>query len=209
MKIWSDSFQDGGPIPARYAFGRLDPASRVALSDNLNPHLAWREAPVGTRSFALVCVDPDVPSAGDDVNQEGRLVPASLPRVEFFHWILVDIPARITGLAAGECSNGVTPRGKHGPSAERGMRHGVNDYTAWFASDPDMAGDYYGYDGPCPPWNDAIVHRYVFTVYALDVDVLPLMGRFHGADALKVIEHHALGRASITGTYTLNPELVS
>ena len=209
MKIWSDSFQDGGPIPARYAFGRLDPASRVALSDNLNPHLAWREAPVGTRSFALVCVDPDVPSAGDDVNQEGRLVPASLPRVEFFHWILVDIPARVTGLAAGECSNGVTPRGKQGPSAERGMRHGVNDYTAWFASDPDMAGDYYGYDGPCPPWNDAIVHRYVFTVYALDVDVLPLMGRFHGTDALKVIEHHALGRASITGTYTLNPELVS
>ena len=39
----------------------------------------------------------------------------------------------------------------------------------WFASDKDMAGDYHGYDGPCPPWNDEIPHRYVFTVYALDV----------------------------------------
>ena len=83
----------------------------------------------------------------------------------------------------------------------------MNDYTNWFARDHDMAGDYYGYDGPCPPWNDSIVHHYVFTVYALDVEPLPLMGRFHGADALKVIESHALDRASITGTYTLNPRL--
>ena len=207
MKIWSDSFPDGGAIPEQCAFGRIDPAAHVALAGNMNPHLAWRDAPVGTRSFALVCVDPDVPSVGDDVNQEGRTVPASLPRVEFFHWILVDIPAKVTSLAAGECASGVTPRGKAGPSATRGMRHGVNDYSAWFANDPDMAGDYYGYDGPCPPWNDELMHRYVFTIYALDVDVLPLMARFHGADGLKVIEHHALGRASVTGTYTLNPEL--
>jgi phosphatidylethanolamine-binding protein (PEBP) family uncharacterized protein len=39
----------------------------------------------------------------------------------------------------------------------------------WFAGDNDMRGDYYGYDGPCPPWNDEIVHRYVFTLFALDV----------------------------------------
>ena len=35
-----------------------------------------------------------------------------------------------------------------------------------------MSGDYFGYDGPCPPWNDSIVHHYVFTVYALDVDAV-------------------------------------
>ena len=67
----------------------------------------------------------------------------------------------------------------------------------------------FGYDGPSPPWNDSIVHRYVFTVYALDVERLPLMGRFSGADARKVIAHHRLGEASITGLYTLNPRLAA
>ena len=53
---------------------------------------------MGTKSFAIVCHDPDVPSKGDDVNQEGRRVPASLPRVDFFHWVLVDLPASSVGV---------------------------------------------------------------------------------------------------------------
>ena len=77
----------------------------------------------------------------------------------------------------------------------------------WFAGDPDMRGDYYGYDGPCPPWNDQRVHRYVFTVYALDVDSLDVQGKFTGAEALSAIKNHVLGQASLTGTYTLNPAL--
>ena len=207
MKVWSDSFADGAAIPVEFAFGRIDPAAHVALSDNRNPHLAWSHLPVGTRSLAVVCHDPDVPSSGEDVNQEGRTVPADLARVDFNHWVLVDLPPARTSIAAGEFANGVTPRGKPGPSAGRGARQAVNDYTGWFAGDPDMSGDYYGYDGPCPPWNDSIVHHYVFTVHAIDVDMLPLMGRFNGADAMKVIERHSLGHASITGTYTLNPAL--
>ncbi len=209
MKVWSDSFADGATIPVEFAFGRIDAATRVALSGNRNPHLAWSGLPVGTKSLAVVCHDPDVPSSGEDVNQEGREVPASLPRVSFHHWILVDLPASRPPIAAGEYSSAVTPRGKPGPSAGRGARQGINDYTGWFANDPDMAGDYFGYDGPCPPWNDSLLHRYVFTVYALDVDVLPLMGRFNGADALKVIERHTLGKASISGTYSLNPRLAA
>ncbi len=209
MKVWSDSFADGATIPVEFAFGRIDAATRVALSGNRNPHLAWSGLPVGTKSLAVVCHDPDVPSSGEDVNQEGREVPASLARVSFHHWILVDLPASRPPIAAGEYSSAVTPRGKPGPSAGRGARQGINDYTGWFANDPDMAGDYFGYDGPCPPWNDSLLHRYVFTVYALDVDVLPLMGRFNGADALKVIERHTLGKASMTGTYSLNPRLAA
>jgi hypothetical protein len=207
MKLRSDSFRDGERIPEEFAFGKIDPKSRVTLSANRNPHLAWSDAPVGTRSFAVVCHDPDVPSSGDDVNQDGREVPADLPRVDFFHWVLVDVPASTASIAAGEYSHSVTPKGKAGPAARGGTRQGINDYTAWFAGDHDMEGDYYGYDGPCPPWNDSIVHHYVFTVYALDVERLPLMGRFNGADALKVIGQHALGKASITGTYTLNARL--
>ena len=207
MKLTSESFVDGGVIPVEFAFGRIDPKQHVALSDNRNPQLAWSDAPPGTRSFAVICHDYDVPSRPDDVNQEGREVPADLPRVDFFHWVLVDLPASFRAIAAGAHSDGVTPKGKAGPSAPDGGRHGINDYTSWFASDPDMAGDYYGYDGPCPPWNDSVLHHYVFTVYALGVDQLPLQGRFTGADALKAINEHSLGQASITGTFTLNPRL--
>lgn len=209
MKVRSDSFVDGGRIPVEFAFGKIDSKNHVALSDNRNPQLAWSDAPIGTRSFAVVCHDSDVPSSGEDVNQEGREVPASLPRVDFFHWVLVDLPVGVTSIAAGEVSREVTPKGKSGPAAVHGGRHAINDYTAWFAGDQDMAGDYYGYDGPCPPWNDSILHHYHFTVYALDVDHLPLLGRFNGQDAMKVIEKHALGRASLAGIYTLNPKLAA
>jgi len=209
MRVFSESFADGQPIPPEFAFCRIDPKSHVTLSGNRNPQLSWSGAPVGTRSFAIVCHDPDVPSRGDDVNQEGREIPAALKRVDFFHWVLVDLPASLDSIAAGEYSDKVTPKGKTGPAAKHGARQGINDYTGWFAGDHDMAGDYYGYDGPCPPWNDSIVHRYVFTVYALDVERVPLMGRFSGADARKVIAHHLLGEASITGIYTLNPRLAS
>ena len=207
MKLTTTAFRDGGAIPPEFAFGKPDPASHVALSANRNPDLAWSGAPAGTKSFALLCVDPDVPSRGDDVNQEGRVVPAALPRVDFFHWVLVDLPPSTASIARGEHADGVVPRGKHGPAAKHGARHGINDYTGWFAGDPAMAGDYHGYDGPCPPWNDAIVHRYVFTVYALDVPRLAVEGRFGGADAIRAMAGHVLAQASVTGRYALNPSV--
>ena len=207
MRLWSDSFADGGRIPGEHAFAVIDAAHHVRLTANRNPHLAWGGAPAGTKSFVLICHDRDVPSRPDDVNQEGREIPAGLPRVDFFHWVLVDIAASTTRIDAGAYSHEVTPRGKGGPVAANGTRQGINDYTAWFKGDHDMEGDYYGYDGPCPPWNDSIVHRYVFTVYALDVEPVPLDGRFTGAEVRRAIEGHVLASASITGTYTLNPRL--
>jgi Raf kinase inhibitor-like YbhB/YbcL family protein len=205
MKVTSSSFADNGVIPAEFAFCAQDPATHVTLSKNRNPHLAWSGAPAGARSFAIVCHDPDVPSRGDDVNQEGRVVPKSLARIDFFHWVLVDLPASVTTIEAGEFASSVTPRGKPGPEAPQGARQGINDYTGWFASDASMAGDYYGYDGPCPPWNDEIPHRYVFTVYALDVEKLPVTGNFGGNDVRRAVEGHVLAQAAITGRYTLNP----
>ncbi|HET8598017.1 MAG TPA: YbhB/YbcL family Raf kinase inhibitor-like protein [Castellaniella sp.] len=207
MKLHSESFPDQGVIPERNAFGRIDPQTHVALAGNCNPHLAWSEVPDGVRSFAVLCVDPDVPSRPDDVNQPGREVPADLPRVDFHHWVLVDVAPEVRSLAEGSYSSGITPRGKAGPLALDGTRQGLNDYTGWFSADRDMNGDYFGYDGPCPPWNDALVHRYVFTVYALDVAELDVSGRFTGAQAVAAMQGHVLAKASITGTYTLNPRL--
>jgi Raf kinase inhibitor-like YbhB/YbcL family protein len=209
MKLWSDSFADGERIPGEYAFAVIDPVHHVRLSSNRNPHLAWSDAPAGTKSFAVVCHDVDVPSRPDDVNREDREIPASLPRADFHHWVLVDIAPSTTAIAAGAYSHAVTPRGKGGPAAPHDTRQGINDYTEWFRGDHDMEGDYYGYDGPCPPWNDAILHRYVFTAYALDVERLPLEGRFSGIDVRRAIEGHVLASAAIVGTYTLNPRLAA
>lgn len=205
MKLTSTSFADGGAIPAEFAFCAPDPKGHATLSKNRNPHLAWSDVPSGTKSFAILCHDPDVPSRGDDVNQEGRVVPASLARVDFFHWVLVDLPADARVVETGEFSSSVTPHGKPGPRAPRGARQGVNDYTGWFASDASMSGDYYGYDGPCPPWNDELPHRYVFTVYALDVATLAVEGAFRGADVREAVKGHVLAQAAITGRYSLNP----
>ncbi|MFW7341673.1 YbhB/YbcL family Raf kinase inhibitor-like protein [Pollutimonas sp. H1-120] len=207
MKLTSESFTDQGAIPERNAFGKIDGQNHVALAGNANPHLAWSDAPQATQSFVVICHDPDVPSKPDDVNQEDREIPSSLPRVDFYHWALIDIPASVNEIAEAAYSDGITPRGKAGPLALDGTRQGVNDFTTWFAADRDMNGDYFGYDGPCPPWNDSIAHRYVFTVYALDIAELPFEGRFTGGDVIKAIQGHVLAQASILGTYTLNPRL--
>ena len=207
MKLWSDSIQDGAAIPGEFAFCVIDPNTHVALSANKNPQLAWSGLPAGTKSLALICHDPDVPSKGDDVNQEGKAVPADLPRVDFFHWTLIDLPADTAAIAAGEYCAGITPHGKPGPATLRGARHGLNDYTGWFAGDASMSGDYFGYDGPCPPWNDSIVHHYVFTLYALDIARVPVEGKFTGPQVREAMRGHILGEAKITGTYTLNPAL--
>jgi len=207
MRLTTTAFADQGVIPAEFAFCAIDPATRVRLSQNRSPDFAWEGLPAGTRSLALLCHDPDVPSRGDDVNQEGRTVPATLPRVDFYHWVLVDLPADTPALSRGEFSDGVTGRGKPGPLGPRGARQGVNDYTGWFAADKEMAGNYFGYDGPCPPWNDAIPHHYVFTVFALDVARLAVEGAFTGAQAREAMKGHVLAQASITGRYTLNPSV--
>ena len=209
MKLWSDSWINGERIPTRYAAGKPDVARGVTFSDNLSPHLAWSEVPAGTRSFALICHDFDVPSQGDDVNRSDREVPADLPRVDFFHWVLVDLPATLAELTEGQFSRGFKARGKPGPDVEAvsGARHGLNDYTGGFAGDAERAGEYFGYDGPFPPFNDSLIHHYVFTVYALAIARAPVEGRFTGAQVRSAIYPHVLAEATHSGTYTLNKRL--
>jgi len=207
LKVTIDAWKDGAAIPEAYAFCVPAEEGHVAMGANRSPGLRWSGgAPSATESYAVICHDPDVPSVPDDVNKEGVIIPADLPRVNFYHWVLVDIPAGVSALREGVDADGITARGKPPGPTDHGTR-GINDYTNWFAGNAQMNGDYGGYDGPCPPWNDERLHHYHFTVYALAVPSLGLNGTFGGADALAAMDGHILAKGAWIGTYTLNPSL--
>lgn len=204
MQVRSHSFIHSQTIPAVFAMGQPTDGG-YGFSGNRSPHLAWSEVPVGTRSFVLLCVDPDVPTVAEMVGKAGVEIPEDQPRCDFVHWVMADIPGDCREVAEGQCSDGVSARGKHEPAGPAGSRQGLNDYTGWFANDADMAGDYLGYDGPFPPPNDLRLHRYFFRLFALDVPRLELSARFTAADVLRAMRGHALAEAAIFGTYSLNP----
>jgi Raf kinase inhibitor-like YbhB/YbcL family protein len=206
MKLSSTSFVDGGKVPTICALAVPADPGPVEFAENRNPNLSWSDAPAGTASYVVTCIDSDCPSAPEDVNQTDREVPSSLPRVDFTHWLLANIPSDVVSIEEGSHSDGVTPRGKSADAAPVGV-HGLNDYTSWFAGDPDLGGEWHGYDGSAPPWNDSIPHHYEFTVYALDVDALDLEPGFTVDDLAGAMDGHVLDSASIVGLYALNPRL--
>ena len=206
MRLTSDSFEHRQRLPAEFAAGVRTDAG-AGFGPNRNPHLRWDDAPAGTRSFALLCIDPDVPTVPEMVGTPGVRIPVEQPRCEFTHWALADIPADVREIAAGSCSDGIVPHGKQRPAGPAGSRQGLNDYTGWFAGDASMEGDWHGYDGPFPPPNDLRLHRYFFRLFALDVDRLDLPARFTSADVLRALHGHVLGEATLYGTYSLNPDV--
>lgn len=202
MKLDSQSFQNGQPIPAEFAAGDAN-----GFAGNRNPQLSWSGVPEGTGSFVLLCVDPDVPTVPELVGRDDVSIPLDQVRGEFVHWVMVDIPADLRQIAAGSCSDGFTAHGKAQPPGPAGARQGLNDYTGWFAGDAQMGGTYRGYDGPYPPFNDERLHRYFFRLFALDIPRLPVEGDFSAADVLRAMQGHVLAEAVLHGTYTLNPAL--
>ena len=130
MHIRSASFVPYQFLDPRFAFGKHHPTDHFQLAGNVNPHLAWDGVPNGTRSLVLLCVDEDVPSVGDDVNQEGRTVDVWLPRAPFFHWVLVDLPPTLREVAEGSHASGPVAGGKSAEaSVPAGGRSGINSYT--------------------------------------------------------------------------------
>ena len=214
---------EGARIAPTQAFCTADEETNTKDGGNISPAINWSAGPAGTKSYAVIMHDPDVPTIFDDANQSGKVISKELPRQDFYHWVLVDVPASKTSFKEGEASDGVNyapapyvkndkgevehlqakPVGKPVGKKAYGLE-GKNDYSTF------MGSVFGGYDGPCPPWNDELMHRYYFTVYALDVETLglPADGNFTGAEALKAMEGHILNRGSVYGTYTQNPELL-
>jgi phosphatidylethanolamine-binding protein (PEBP) family uncharacterized protein len=113
----------------------------------------------------------------------------------------------VSEIGEGMDSDGVTPHGKPFGQSAYGVR-GRNDYTGWFAGDPANGGQHFGYDGPFPPFNDSLIHHYVFTLYALSVPRAAVEGNFTGPQVREAIFPHVLAEATHSGTYTLNRRLI-
>ncbi len=190
----------GGRVADHMAF--CPPASSKAR--NISPEVSWSPGPEGTRSYALLMLDPDVPQDFSQINKPNTVISADASRISIHHWVLADIPKTITTLSAGAESEGVVARGKPIGATANGLR-GANVFTTFLAKDETMAGTYGGYDGPCPPTNDERVHHYVFRVFALDVPSLGLSGAFDGEAVEKAMRGHVLAQGEVVATYTLNP----
>ena len=187
-----------GRFPDEAAF--CPPAS--SARKNISPAVRWSAGPEGTRSYALLMTDPDVPQDLSLINKAGIRIAPDAPRIAVYHWVLDDIPAHVTSLASGIESDGLVPRGKPIGETDHGRR-GANVFTTFLASNADMAGTYGGYDGPCPPINDERPHRYSVRVFALDVPSLKLTGAFDGASVEKAMRGHVLAQGEAVATYAL------
>ncbi len=111
MQVTSPAFESRGPIPKRNA----------ADGDDRSPELAWSGAPDGTKSFAVICHDPDAP----------LVMPGTYG---FVHWVLYNLPASTNRLkeATDEGTVGGNDFGNlgyGGPMPPEG--HGVHHYFFW------------------------------------------------------------------------------
>lgn len=166
---------------------------------NESPSLSWSKGPAATKSYALAMVDGDVPVDRSTFNKEGAVIAETAPREEFVHWVLADIPADFAHLPQAIDGNGLSKSGLPLKRTDHGRR-GQNG----FGEGSLKNGPQGGYHGACPPWNDERIHHYRVTVYALNVEHLPLPEAFTRADLLKVANGHILSSGSAELRYTLN-----
>ena len=209
IHVGVDSMKYDHMIPSEYAFCTADGHGAATAAANKNPQISWSKGPAGTKSYAVVIYDTDSPAEHRELmNQKGATLTKAVKRKVFFHMVLVDIPADVMGVPEGAASNERLLHGKPASSIKVGVP-AANGYTQAFAANDAMKGTYYGYDGPCSPWNDENVHHYHFTVYALSVPSLGLSGAFTGEAAIAAMKGKVLAQGQFLGVYSTNPAVMA
>jgi Raf kinase inhibitor-like YbhB/YbcL family protein len=159
FKLSSPEIKANSMMPKSFEFNGFG-----CSGENKSPVLNWSGAPKGTKSFAVTVYDPDAPTGSG-----------------WWHWVVINIPAEITGLAgnAGALNSTTLPKG---------AVQGRTDYgvAAW--------------GGTCPPQGDK-PHHYIFTVYALKTDKIEVPADATAALTGYMIHANMLGKASFTARY--------
>ena len=102
LRVSVDTFKDGEMIPNKYAFCMPAAQGHTAPGANFSPSISWSPGPRGTKSYAIVLYDTDLPAEQrEKMNKDGITMTSAIPRKTFFHWVLVDIPLRIRSLEEG------------------------------------------------------------------------------------------------------------
>jgi len=206
--VRADSIKHGHAIPSEYAFCTADGKGGAAAAANKSPRISWSKGPKSTKSYAVFVYDTDSPGEHREwMNQKDHTLTAAIKRKIFFHMAVVDIPANVAELPEGAESDARVIHGKQAP-AKVGV-HAANSFTQIFATNEALKGTYYGYDGPCSPWNDDNVHHYHFAVYALNVPSLDLYGDFSGEAAVAAMEGKVVAQGELLGVYSTNPALAA
>ncbi len=162
MKLTSPAFKEGQPIPKKY----------TGIGDDVSPALEWSDVPDKTKSFAIICDDPDAPS---------RAFPR--PEGPWVHWVIYNLPDDIRGLTEA------LPQQTE-LSASVDALQGTNSFDK----------NNVGYRGPLPPPGTG-PHRYRFHLYALDQKLDLAAAKATKASLLRAIDGHVLGQTVLMGTF--------
>ena len=157
--ITSETISPDGPLTEVQVYNGFG-----CTGGNQSPHLSWTPGPEGTKSYAVTVYDPDAPTGSG-----------------WWHWLVYNIPAEVTELAAGAGA-------ADGKSLPAGAVQGRNDFGS---SD---------FGGACPPEGDAD-HRYVFTVFALKTESIDLPTDATAALIGFMVNANTLAQTSLTAKY--------
>lgn len=160
----NDPFEQLLPVPelrvtAEFANGAVLPRSLVHADQGGNPAspaVEWDAVP-GAKSYMITMFDPDAPTMSG-----------------FWHWVVTDIPAEVTAVAAGELPGGAVTR--------------MNEAR-------DRA-----FTPACPPAGHG-PHRYFLTVQALDVPALDLPDDLTPARVHFMVREHVIARGHVFGVW--------
>jgi Raf kinase inhibitor-like YbhB/YbcL family protein len=161
FKLSSPSFQNNQPMPAKY----------TGEGQDASPALKWEGAPPATKSFALICDDPDAPGGSwvhwviYNISAPQQALPEGVSKAESVRWEISDA----SGSAAGAA------------------RQGMNDFGK------------VGYGGPMPPRGHG-VHHYHFRLFALDTE-LKLAPRVTRKQLESAMKGHVVAQTELVGTY--------
>ncbi len=117
LTVTSSSFASNGPIPSKFSY----------LGGNVSPQISWSNGPLGTKSYVILCQDPDAPR-----------------KEPWVHWIVYNIPTTSQSVAEKYATfpQGTTDYKKvgwGGPNPPTGPAHHYHFYVYALDSDlPDL-----------------------------------------------------------------------